>query len=228
MVINLKKGWFCIMYNPNDKNPSDENTNMPQGNQNFTSVPGNTSNAWQSPSQQGPSSTQWNGSSYRSGPQPSYQQTAWNHTAPVPPAPSQKPKKARNHHRGRSVLKVVAICLVCLIISTGSIAGFAALVNNGYITLNGSNNGSPYTINKVVENANANTETTDGLTMQEIAKKTIPSVVCIQNYQISSNYGWVNQAATSSSDVSPTSEGSGIILSEDGYIITNALSLIHI
>ena len=65
------------------------------------------------------------------------------------------------------------------------------------------------------------------LTPQEVAKKVIPSVVCIQNYQRSNNnsmffFGGGAQSGDAGDEVSPASEGSGIIATSDGYIITNA------
>lgn len=63
--------------------------------------------------------------------------------------------------------------------------------------------------------------TVSAMSDQDIAAKLTPSVVCIQNYQVTQNYGFM-QTDTSDSSVSPASEGSGIIMSEDGYIITNA------
>lgn len=56
----------------------------------------------------------------------------------------------------------------------------------------------------------SSTSTANGmLTGAEVAAKLKPSVVCIQNYQ-------------QTSTLSPAGEGSGIIFSEDGYILTNA------
>jgi serine protease Do len=61
--------------------------------------------------------------------------------------------------------------------------------------------------------------------LEQVASKVVPSVVCIQNYQVNQNaaftvggFGSGNQG----SSVSPASEGSGIIATSDGYIITNA------
>lgn len=55
------------------------------------------------------------------------------------------------------------------------------------------------------------------LTLQQIAQKLIPSVVCIQNYQQSYQGGFGQSAG-----LQEAGEGSGIIATSDGYIITNA------
>ena len=53
------------------------------------------------------------------------------------------------------------------------------------------------------------------LTPQQAAEKVIPSVVCIQCYKTNNYFGGTNSSSL-------YSEGSGIISSKDGYIITNA------
>jgi len=149
---------------------------------------------------------------------------------------SAAPSKPRKKHTFR---KILAGVLTCLIISAGSIAGFTALVNNGTIKLNsgGSSTTPAFTITKSSESSASTSATataTGELTKQQVAKKIVPGVVCIQNFQTSSSTGYStfgfgtdgNQSGDSDSDssssVSPSSEGSGIIASSDGYIITNA------
>lgn len=145
-----------------------------------------------------------------------------------------EPKKNKKH----TIKKVVAGVLMCMIISAGSIAGFTALVNNGTIKLGtGGNSMSPaFTITKN-SSSSANTTATavasGELTKQQVAKKIVPSVVCIQNFQAAGNTDFTfgfgnsgnngnNNGGSDDSSLSPTSEGSGIIASSDGYIITNA------
>lgn len=182
--------------------------------------------------------TEWQGNSYRYSrpPEPPVyswqQQPAAPQSSPLFPQPSKKKREGK-----KPFVKVLAGFMACLMISAGSIGGFVALVNGGYVKLNGSGSSDPaFTINKVVNNGVTNTATTNGeLTKQQIAEKVIPSVVCIQNYQLSQNARYTmggnrqgndqdntNNAATEDSAISPTSEGSGIIATSDGYIITNA------
>ena len=119
--------------------------------------------------------------------------------------------------------------LCCAITSAASLGVFVVMIQNGVINVQSSeaSSNAAFTISRVV-NGDTSSDTSassDGtvsaMSDQDIAAKLTPSVVCIQNYQVTQNYGFM-QTDTSDSSVSPASEGSGIIMSEDGYIITNA------
>ena len=119
--------------------------------------------------------------------------------------------------------------LCCAITSAASLGVFVAMIQNGVINVQSpeASSNAAFTISRVV-NGDTSSDTSassDGtvsaMSDQDIAAKLTPSVVCIQNYQVTQNYGFM-QTDTSDSSVSPASEGSGIIMSEDGYIITNA------
>ena len=148
---------------------------------------------------------------------PVYQQPVYRQ----PEAPKKKSKA------GRFFLKATAVLLCCLISSAAAVGGFAWLIKDGYITVTDpGTKETAFTITKVVDNSEvASTENTTAgkLTTQQIAETLIPSVVCIQNYQINEQFDFFGYAApTEDSEVSPAGEGSGVIMSEDGYIITNA------
>ncbi len=165
---------------------------------------------WNNPEQQ----VQWNGSTYRS---QGSQGGNYNGSSPKPP---RKPKM-------RTGTKVLCGALACLIISASSIGGFVALVNNGYVTLSsGAAAGSVSSSQSSVLSSPITTPTTlkagGALTAQQIAKKVIPSVVCIQNFQVSQSLNLQHRSGSDESAVSPASEGSGIITTSDGYIVTNA------
>ena len=173
------------------------------------------------------------------GPYGGYNPYSWNKP--------QEPKKKEKKHTFRKVLVGV---LACLVVSAGSIAGFTALINNGTIRIQQSGSNAAFTIVKNSSSSAASTTntaaTTSDLTKQQVAKKVLPSVVCIENYSNttqktttrggSNQYGYGNDnengngnengtngsGSTTGSDVSPSSEGSGIITTTDGYIITNA------
>lgn len=217
------------MYNPfaNDKNNKNQINS--------------TSNDESTNSSSSTSQTEWQGNSYHySNPQgpPVY---SWEQP-PTPqkqivPIYTEPPKKK---HKGKKIfVKVLAAVMVCLVISAGSITGFAALVNNGYVKFGSteSSGNAAFTVTKLVNSDTTNVATTTGeLTKQQIAEKVVPSVVCIQNYQLTQNARYTiggntaqgstgnaaNNTATEDSAISPTSEGSGIIATSDGYIITNS------
>ena len=141
------------------------------------------------------------------------------------PQKQPKPKK----HGSKFGLKLLAVVLCCAITSAASLGVFVAMIQNGVINVQPSeaSSNAAFTISRVV-NGDTSSDTSassDGtvsaMSDQDIAAKLTPSVVCIQNYQVTQNYGFM-QTDTSDSSVSPASEGSGIIMSEDGYIITNA------
>lgn len=136
-----------------------------------------------------------------------------------------KPKK----HGSKFGLKLLAVVLCCAVTSAASLGVFVVMIQNGVINVQSSeaSSNAAFTISRVV-NGDTSSDTSassDGtvsaMSDQDIAAKLTPSVVCIQNYQVTRNYGFM-QTDTSDSSVSPASEGSGIIMSEDGYIITNA------
>lgn len=178
----------------------------------------------------------WQGSN----PQPYDSEPQWpgaDQFAPGAPAPKKPKKERRPMSRGAKLAtKIVAGVLCCALVSAASVGGFAALINNGVIQVNNAGSGdATFTINKLINSDENNPTTTvsGDMTQQEVAAKVLPSVVCIQNYQQASfqqglsMQGWGNnqnstQQETRDSEVSPTSEGSGIIATSDGYIITNA------
>lgn len=127
-----------------------------------------------------------------------------------------------------TVRKVIAGLTACLVVSASSVAGFAYLIENGTINLGSDSTPPAFTIVKSDSSTDGvsvtNTATTGDLTLEEVASKVIPSVVCIQNYQVNRNAAFTvgGFGTEQSSEVSPASEGSGIIATSDGYIITNA------
>ena len=141
--------------------------------------------------------------------------------------PQNLPKTKK--HGSKFGWKLLAVVLCCAITSAASLGVFVVMIQNGVINVQSSeaSSNAAFTISRVV-NGDTSSDTSassDGtvsaMSDQDIAAKLTPSVVCIQNYQVTQNYGFM-QTDTSDSSVSPASEGSGIIMSEDGYIITNA------
>ena len=162
----------------------------------------------------------WQGDYYNTYRQPVYQQAA----VPV-----------KKKSGGKTLLIVLAAILCCALVSAATLGTFIALINNGTLTLtNTGTAASPaYTITKLIsssetqeeEGSSAPAGSVSKLSVQAIAAKTLPSIVCIQNYQLSTGnsfFSFFGQQQQDSSNLTPYGEGSGIIASEDGYIITNA------
>lgn len=200
---------------PNDQN---ERNKVP-----YPSYSGYGQQSWQSGQPSQNNQTVWAGSNYR--------YSAQNQSRTVPASvPASDGKKKR--HLG---IKIVACVLAALLISGVSIGGFAALVSNGIVHLGNSGSGNTgsgsnpaFTINKLMEDTESSVNTTSELTLQEAAKKVIPSVVSVLNYQKVNRNDYLNGSWRSrysqnqQEEEQETSEGSGIIAASDGYIITNA------
>ena len=184
-----------------------------------------TASAQAGPSQAGPSQAgtqqpQWGAYTWNAQGAPHYSPYQQHHQPP-------KPKKKRGAKFG---LKLLAAVLACCVVSLGSVGVFAALIQTGIVDVESPddpNTTAAFTIYKQADNSEDSTPTVtqEGLTAQEIAQKLIPSVVCVQNYQVTQQMPWNLGTAygeeDGGSDVSPAGEGSGVIFSEDGYIVTN-------
>lgn len=124
----------------------------------------------------------------------------------TPPTPiKEKPKKEK---RGFSVLTLV----ICIIVSAvvGATSGIAAVVVNGYLN-SGKDGGNGSTL--IGGNVNIDVKDVDATIVEAVAEKVTPSVVGIRTtVEVSNFFGGVEEAS---------GEGSGVIYTEDGYIITN-------
>lgn len=100
-----------------------------------------------------------------------------------------KAPKPKNKRSGIPwYIKLIAGVAACFVISAGSIGGFVAMVNAGIVSLNvpsqstgTSSETSGNTSSTITQVSKENSE--GALTLQEVAAKVTPSVVCIQNYQ---------------------------------------------
>ncbi len=165
-----------------------------------------------------PQSYTWNGQTgeYSSGPyRPAYR------TQPVYQQPVQPQKKRRSVPFG---VKLLAVVLCCVLTSAATLGVFVGLLKTGAVQIGTENtvqvleNGKAFTVSPVPESQTYNAS--GALSDQDIAERVLPSVVCIQNYQITQQYGFLY--TSTSGDMSPAGEGSGIVLNAEGYIVTNA------
>ena len=168
--------------------------------------------------------------SYGGGSQPPVQPPHGAKPGKTPKAPKVKKPMGKG---GKIALRVLCVVLCCVLVSGVSVASVIGLINGGYINVTGSTAGgdanAAFTITKVVDDSsdtsNTDSSTVKTLSNSEIAQKVIPSVVCVENYQKATGGGILGDFTTdkeSGSEISPQSEGSGVIATSDGYIITNA------
>lgn len=224
------------MYSPFD-GQNKQNENMPAS----QAGSGATSPAGQQPSTSYPYTTQTNSQGYYrlSGQQIPGQQAqqpqsyTWgtgqpgSYYAAAQQAAPPKPKKERKG--GKFALRLVAAVLCCAVVSLGSVGIFAAMIQNGVVNVQSPENAettAAFTIYKREGGKDATpTATVNSMTSQDVAQKVIPSVVCVQNYKISQQqnifFGGQEYTPAEGSGASPAGEGSGIIFSKDGYIVTN-------
>jgi serine protease Do len=129
----------------------------------------------------------------------------------------------RKKHRkgGRLVAKIAGVFGLCLIVAASSIGGTIALIKSGHVAIPSIGTASGdgvLTVTKVVNSSG--TAASNTMTPQEVSDKVIPSVVCIENYQKGSSSSFFPYSQGSSQE-SLAGEGSGIIATSDGYIVTN-------
>lgn len=150
--------------------------------------------------------------------------------APVPPtttpvynAANTAPKKKSGS--GKTFAAGFAGAALACVLGLGGFGIYQAVANNGN---NQSNTGSSTSSVTLGSSSNSTITATDpDETLSEaVAEKCLPSVVCIDVYtstsSLSSMYGYGSGSNSSSSDsLTESSLGSGVVLSEDGYIITN-------
>ncbi len=119
------------------------------------------------------------------------------------------PKQKKNKKKGAfGAGTVIAAALLAAIIGAGS--GIAAVTLS---SKNGSNTSSPITSSVSGSNVNINIDETAESVVEAVAKKVTPSVVGIRTTtSVRSFFGSSNES---------TGEGSGVVYSADGYIITN-------
>ena len=120
----------------------------------------------------------------------------------APAAPAEKPKK----HHGKTGKAVLAVLIAAAIVF-GAGYGGALLAYRGMdrVVVRESVAGTT---------ADGSTAAAAGLTSEQVAEKTVPSVVAIVTSEMTTNNFWFGSQVTSGA-------GSGVILSADGYILTN-------
>lgn len=138
---------------------------------------------------------------------------SWN------PAP-QAPKKKSSGKAGKAVTAAV----LAAVLVGGSVAGTAAVVNHSWeqksSQMESSFNTKLSALQKQLDtvgsgngvSVSGTTVSTDGLTPGQVYSENVKSVVAISNESTTNYFGQVSETASS---------GSGFILTEDGYVVTN-------
>ena len=124
--------------------------------------------------------------------------------APQPPAPCEKPRRDR---RKGAFAAVMAACMV-FSLGCGFGGGYLASRLNSTASSSGASGGQPVFYQSVSNNTNKGS-----LSVAEVAAKAADSVVEINTETVSSSFYGGQRVSQSA--------GSGVILSADGYIVTN-------
>ena len=124
--------------------------------------------------------------------------------APQPPAPREKPRRDR---RKGAFAAVMAACMV-FSLGCGFGGGYLASRLNSTASSSGASGGQPVFYQSVSNNPNKGS-----LSVAEVAAKAADSVVEINTETVSSSFYGGQRVSQSA--------GSGVILSADGYIVTN-------
>lgn len=122
------------------------------------------------------------------------------------------PGRNRNPKKGHGVMTVVISAVVSVACGIGG--GWFAVTHLGGSS-NGNNTTIKYSEAKSTSNVTTTSAKTSTMTTEEVAAKASPSVVEITTEVTETQYGLFGGTYTSEA------AGSGVIISEDGYIITN-------
>ncbi len=143
--------------------------------------------------------------------QPYYQQPAYQAPSVQAAASEKKPSGPKTF-----LLAFAGAALACIIALSGF--GIYNAVNSS-----GSDNAGSSTVIGSTGSGSVDASDADATLPEAVAQKALPSVVAIDVYasQSSGMYGFGAGTGSDSSSLTQSSLGSGVVLSADGYIITN-------
>ncbi len=166
----------------------------------------NESSTYRYTPERGTQSEYTGGSQYTAGSQSEYIPGTYSTVPPEPPKP---PKKKRELTAG----KIIAIALVCSLLGGCLGVGATLLLGKNTKSQTPSTSTTVYVGERQTETVNtARTDTSEKLSPREVYAQNVNSTVGITT-SITTNY-WGYQTTSAAS-------GSGFILTEDGYILTN-------
>lgn len=139
-------------------------------------------------------------------------QQPFNHTSAYQSA---TPASAKASGGGKMfLLGFLGAALACLL----GLGGYA-LYNNTMGNNIGGGSGSSTILGS--QGSTVDASDTDLTLAEAVAEKSLPSVVSINVFSQANNYGYGFGSGGSNSELVQSSLGSGVVLSEDGYIVTN-------
>lgn len=138
-----------------------------------------------------------------------YQQPGYQHSYTQPVVDAQNPRKASS---GRTFGTAFAGAALACVIAFG---GFTV-----YQNVTGAPSGSGVTLGAST-NTEIQAQSTDDTLPEAVAQKCLPSVAAIDVYTAQASTDMFGRSTSSSGALTESSLGSGVVLSEDGYIVTN-------
>ena len=138
-----------------------------------------------------------------------YQQPGYQHSYTQPVVDAQNPRKTSS---GRTFGTAFAGAALACVIAFG---GFTV-----YQNVTGAPSGSSVTLGAST-NTEIQAQSTDDTLPEAVAQKCLPSVAAIDVYTAQASTDMFGRSTSSSGALTESSLGSGVVLSEDGYIVTN-------
>lgn len=205
-------------YNPNNYSNNNYYSSSNQTNDNGGQTANQNNQTYGQDNQQSNSTYQSADNSNNQNNDPNYSQYGgnvqykWNYDDYENALNKNKKNQAKKKHSMKPFIITISSIFGVAIIALASV-GIVNLVNNskgnGNKTLQSPTSSSSVAINNQPSSSSSTTANSgDKLTIEQLAEKITPSVVGIEMYDLSS--------------VEPIAEGSGFVVSEDGYIVTNA------
>lgn len=138
-----------------------------------------------------------------------YQQPGYQHSYTQPVVDAQNPRKTSS---GRTFGTAFAGAALACVIAFG---GFTV-----YQNVTGTPSGGSVTLGAST-NTEIQAQSTDDTLPEAVAQKCLPSVAAIDVYTAQTSTDMFGRSTSGSGTLTESSLGSGVVLSEDGYIVTN-------
>lgn len=127
-------------------------------------------------------------------------------TQPMPQSDPKQPKKKGSFSWKTFLTAFLGAAVACVLV----LGVYLAVGSTSSSTVLGNSNGSSFTV-----------QGEDTTLAEAVSQKCLPSVVNIDVYTQTSSQGFMGMVDQSTSEYTESSLGSGIIISSDGYILTN-------